>query len=192
MSAQPQTKLSDEEYLVIERAADFKSEFYNGEMFAMSGGSPGHALLGGAICAEFRTALKGSGCRSYNSDLRVRVARGGLYAYPDATVICGDLEYADGTTDVVTNPTVVVEVLSPSTEAYDRGFKSSEYRKIASLKEYAFLSQSEPRVEVYSRNDNGEWGVFSESVGLDAVCHFRSLDCAIRLADIYADFSFPI
>lgn len=191
MSAQAQTKLTDEEYLAIDRAAEFKSEFYGGEMFAMAGGSAVHSLLGIAIGAELRAVLKGSGCRTYNSELRVRVARGGLYAYPDTTVVCGELQYAEGTTDVITNPTVVIEVLSKSTEAYDRGFKSSEYRRIPSLKEYAFLSQTEPRVEIYGRNVDGEWGVFSEYVGLDATCRFASLDCRIRLADIYADVVFP-
>jgi Uma2 family endonuclease len=191
MSAQPQTKLTDEEYLAIEEKAEFKSEFYRGEMFAMSGGSPLHALLGNAIGAELRTALKGQNCRAYNSELKIRVAKGGLYAYPDASVVCGAIQYAEGTSDVITNPTVVIEVLSPSTEAYDRGFKSSEYRKIASLREYAFISQTEPRVEIYGRKSNGEWGEFSEYVGLDAVCLFHSIDCTVALSDLFDGITFP-
>jgi Uma2 family endonuclease len=190
MSAQPQTKLTDEEYLAIEEKAEFKSEFYRGEMFAMAGGSDLHALLGNAIGGELRSALKGRTCRAYNSELKVRVAHGGLYAYPDVSVVCGEVQFAEGTNKVITNPSVVVEVLSPSTEAYDRGSKSSEYRKIPSLREYAFISQVEPRVEIYGRKANGEWGEFSEYVGLGATCRFHSLDCAISLADLYDGVSF--
>jgi Uma2 family endonuclease len=190
MSGQPQTKLTDEEYLAIEETAEFKSEFYKGEMFAMAGGSDLHALLGNAIGSELRVALRGKDLRAYNSELKIRVARGGLYAYPDVSVVCGQVQYAEGTNKVITNPTVVVEVLSPSTEAYDRGAKSSEYRKIPSLKEYAFISQTEPRVEIYGRKSSGEWGEFSEYVGLDATCRFHSLDCSVSLADLYADVDF--
>jgi Uma2 family endonuclease len=191
MPVQPQTRLTDEEYLAIERAAEYKSEFYQGEMFAMAGGSSNHSELSGSIIATLWPAARAKRCHIYTSDLRVRVARGGLYAYPDATVVCGEPQYAEGTTDVVTNPTILIEVLSPSTEAYDRGFKSSEYRKLPSLKEYAFVSQAKPSVEIYGRNAQGDWGVFAEYVGLDASCRFFSLDCTIRLSDLYADFVFP-
>ena len=190
MSAQPQTKLTEEEYLAIEERAEFKSEFYRGEMFALSGGSLPHAEIGGTIIALLWPGVRAKGCKIYNSELKVRTQRGGLYAYPDATVVCGELQYAEGTTHVITNPTVVIEVLSPSTEAYDRGFKSSEYRKISSLKEYAFISQTEPRVEIYGRKSNGEWGEFSEYFGLDAAAKFHSLDCTISLADLYSGVSF--
>ncbi len=191
MSAQPQTKLTDEEYLAIEEKAEFKSEFYRGEMFAMSGGSPPHALIGGSIIALLWLAARAKGCKVYNSELKVRVARNGLYAYPDASVVCGEPQYAEGTTQVITNPAAVIEVLLPSTEAYDRGFKSAEYRKIPSLREYAFISQTEPRVEIYGRKANGEWGEFSEYVGLEAACRFHSLECTVQLSDLYSGVTFP-
>ena len=159
-------------------------------MFAMSGGSPTHALLANAIGSELRIGLKGKSCGVYGSDLKIRVSRGGLYAYPDVTLVCGELQFAEGTTHVITNPAIVVEVLSPSTEAYDRGFKSAEYRKIASLREYAFISPTEPRVEIYGRKPSGELGEFSEYVGLDAVCRFHSLDCTVSLADLYTGVTF--
>jgi Uma2 family endonuclease len=191
MSAQPQTKLTDEEYLAIEEKAEFKSEFYRGEMFAMSGGSPSHALIGGSIVALLWPGARAKGCRVYNSELKVRVAHGGLYAYPDASIVCGEPQFAEGPPHVITNPMVVIEVLAPSTEAYDRGFKSSEYRKIPSLQEYAFISQTEPRVEIYARKTTGEWGEFSEYVGLEAVSTFHSLECAVQLSDLYSGITFP-
>jgi Uma2 family endonuclease len=191
MSARPQTKLTDEEYLAIEEKSEFKSEFYRGEMFAMPGGSPLHSRLSSTIGSEIYATLKGGPCGIYDSNLKVRVERGDLSAYPDLTVVCGEPKYVEGTTQVITNPSVVIEVLSPSTETYDRGSKSSEYRKIASLHEYAFISQTELRVEIYGRKENGEWGEFSVYEGTQAVCKFHSLNCSVRLSDPYAGIVFP-
>jgi Uma2 family endonuclease len=190
MAAQARPQLTEEEYLAIELAAEYKSEFYRGEMFAMAGGSPRHALLGLAMGSELRARLKGSNCRVYSSDLRVRLAPSGFYAYPDVVVVCGALQFVPGTQDTITNPSVLIEVLSPSTEAHDRGFKSAQYRAVPSIKEYAFVWQGEARVEVYSRNADGEWGVFREFQGLNAVCRFPALGCEVPLADLYADVEF--
>jgi Uma2 family endonuclease len=189
MSAQPQPRLTPEQYLDAERAAEFRHEYYNGQIYAMSGGSYQHAQVIGNITGELHTSLKTRPCSVVPNDLRLRVSPDGLYTYPDVLVVCGEPKFADGRGDTVLNPALIVEVLSPSTEAYDRGFKSAQYRTIESLEEYALVSQAEPRVEVFRRQPGGHW-LLSEAVGLEAVCHFESLDCAVALAEIYAKVTF--
>jgi Uma2 family endonuclease len=185
MSAHAQSSLTPEQYLEIERAAEFKSEYYAGRMYAMSGASYPHGLIIGRLTSKLDAALEHGPCAVIPNDLRVRVLPRGLYTYPDIVVICGEPKFAHDQKDTLVNPTFVVEVLSPSTEAYDRGFKSSQYRKIESLQEYALVSQTEARLEVFRRQAGGGW-LLSEFAGLDAVSRFDSLGCEIRLADIYA------
>jgi Uma2 family endonuclease len=132
--------LTEEQYLEIERAAETKSEFRDGHMFAMAGASPRHALLGASVLAILRRQLP-PGCRAFSADLRIKVLAAGLYTYPDGSVICGPLEYFGGHRDVVVNPLLLVEVLSPSTEAHDRGKKFDWYRTIPSLREYLLIHQ---------------------------------------------------
>lgn len=189
MSAQAQPRLTPEEYLEAERSAEIRHEYYNGHIYAMSGGSYQHFQIIGNITAELHARLKQRPCAVGSSDLRLRVSPDGLYTYPDVIVICGDPRFADDRRDTLMNPALIVEVLSPSTEAYDRGFKSAQYRTVESLEEYALVSQAEPRVEVFRRQPGGHW-LLSEAVGLDAVCHFDCLDCAIPLSEIYAKVSF--
>jgi len=190
MSAQPQPRLTPEEYLEIERAAvDVRSEFYDGRMYAMSGGTHPHALIALNLGAELRSALKRGSCVVSGSDTRVRVSPQGLYTYPDLAVVCGEPKFADGRNDTLVNPILLVEVLSPSTEAQDRGFKAQQYRKVESLQEYALVSQVEPRVEVFRRQAGGSW-LFSEAVGMDSVCRFESVGAGIALAEIYSKVTF--
>lgn len=188
MAAHPQ-RMTPEQYLEIERAAEVRSEFYNGRMYAMSGGSYAHVLVIGNLAFALRSVLKSRPCSVATSDLRLRVSPGGLYTYPDVIAICGEPSFADDQKDTLLNPTLVAEVLSTSTEAYDRGFKSSQYRMIPSLQEYALVSQVEPRVEVFRRQGLGNW-LLSEYAGLDAVCGLESLGCQIPLADIYEKVTF--
>lgn len=185
MAAQHIPRLSPTQYLEIERAADFKSEYYRGEMFAVSGGTYAHALIGNNFSAELRSALKGHSCSAVGSDLRIRTGERGLYTYPDATVICGEPEFADGRKDTLANPFLIVQVLSKSTEAHDRGLKFAEYRLIDSLREYVLVSQTEPRVETFLRQPGGEW-IMTEFVGFESLCILRSLEITIPLAEIYA------
>jgi Uma2 family endonuclease len=117
-------------------------------------------------------------------DMRTSVAYAGLYTYPDIVVVCGEPQYADNRQDTITNPTLILEVLSPGTEAYDRGFKFAQDRKIESLQEYGLVSQAEARVEVFRRQPNGQ-RVFSDFAGLDATCIFESIECRVALAEIY-------
>ena len=126
-------RLSEAEYLAIERAAVFRSEFYDGEMFAMAGGSPTHSLIAGNLIRALGNRLQGGGCLTFNSDLRVKIEDSGLYTYPDVSVVCGELRFADAEEDTLVNPTLLAEVLSDTTEAYDRGEKFGHYRRIASL-----------------------------------------------------------
>jgi Uma2 family endonuclease len=189
MSAQAQARLTPEQYLAAERAAEFKHEYYNGQMYARPGGSFQHCLIAGNILGALHTELKTRPCGIGSSDLRLRVSPDGLYTYADVLAINGDPRFADDEQDTLLNPALIVEVLSPSTEAYDRGFKSAQYRTVESLEEYALVSQSEPRVEVFHRQPGGHW-LLSEAVGLEAVCHFESLDCAVPLSEIYAMVSF--
>jgi Uma2 family endonuclease len=190
MSAHAQ-RLSPEEYLAIERAAEFRSEYYNGHMYAMAGTSYRHALLVSNLVFVLRTELKGRRCSVMSNDLRVRVQPGGLYTYPDIVVVCGDPKFADDQRDTILNPALIMEVLSPSTEAYDRGFKASQYRTIESIQEYALVSQNEARIEVFRKQQGGDW-LFSESVALDAVCRLESLGLSLPLAAIYENITFAV
>jgi Uma2 family endonuclease len=184
MSAQPEPRLSAEEYLAIDRAATTRSEFYNGRMFAMSGGTHTHGRVIGNLSGELHAALKKTGCYVVPSDQRVRVGPNGLYTYPDIVGIFGKPEFADDQRDTLLNPALIIEVLSPSTEGYDRGFKASQYRTLPSLQEYAFVSQTEPRIEIFRRQPAGDW-LLAEYAGMDAVCRFTSVNCDLGLADVY-------
>jgi Uma2 family endonuclease len=189
MSAQAQPRLTPEQYLELERAAEFRHEYYNGRMYAMSGGSFPHVIVIGNLSSELRLALKKTSCIVATSDLRIRVSPNGLYTYPDIAVVCGPPKLLDGHKDTLLNPVLIIEVLSPSTEAYDRGFKSAQYRTLESLQEYALVSQTEPRVEVFRRQTSGDW-LLSEAVGIEAVCRFESVDASVALSEIYAKVPF--
>src|SRR6266849_2096693 len=189
MSAQPQPRLTPEQYLEIERAAEFRNEYYNGRMYAMSGGSHPHAIVIGNLAFALRSGLGKRPCLVTPIDLRVRVAPTGLYTYPDVVVVCGEPRYADDQRDTLLNPILLIEVLSPSTEAYDRGFKSAQYRTLESLQEYALVSQAEPRVEVFRRQDGGHW-LLSEFVGLEVACRFESVGASVALVEVYDKVTF--
>jgi Uma2 family endonuclease len=185
MASLPVTpQLTEEQYLQIEREAETKSEFHDGQMFAMAGGSPNHSLLANTIGALLHGQMP-HGCRTFNSDLRIKVASTGLYTYPDCSVICGDLQFAGDHRDVVLNPLLIVEVLSPSTEGYDRGKKFELYRTIATFREYLLVHQDRQRVEHYSRQDDGSWLLRDHAGTEDAVAIAR-LNIRIPLADLYA------
>lgn len=184
MSAHALPRITPEQYLAIERAAEIKSEYYDGQMFAMSGGTLPHALIGLNLGSAARNALQGRNCHAVNSDLRMRISPHGPFVYPDVTIYCGSAILADDYRDILLNPAVVFEVLSKSSEAYDRGFKFAQYRTIESLREYVLVSQTEPRMEVFLRQSDGSWNL-REFVGMDAVCHLAGIDCNIALADVY-------
>lgn len=153
------------EYRAAEVAGLTRHEYLNGEVWAMAGGTPEHSALAVAIGGELRNALRGKPCRVYSSDLRVRIGDAGLSTYPDASVVCGQLETAPDDKDAITNPVVLVEVLSEATEAYDRGAKWAHYRRIPSLREYVLVSQVEPLVEVFRRAESGRWELLEARAG---------------------------
>lgn len=193
MSSQPKTFLTPEEYLEIERASEFKHEYYAGEMFLMSGASEPHTLVNNNISGEFYVQLRRSRCRAYSNDLRVFIPRTGLYTYPDTIVVCGETRLVeDGHFDTLLNPTLIVEVLSPSTERYDRVKKFDHYRSVESLREYVLVAQDEPRIERFTRTDDGsdEWR-YAAANSLESTIDFASINCRLALADVYANVSFP-
>ncbi|HEV2855721.1 MAG TPA: Uma2 family endonuclease [Thermoanaerobaculia bacterium] len=191
MDAHRRPYLTPEEYLVIERQAEIRSEYLDGEMFAMTGGSFQHTLIIGNVAGELRQQVRRRGCKVCPNDLRVRVPTTGLYTYPDVVVVCGDPLLDDEHRDTLLNPTLIVEVLSPTTEAYDRGKKFEHYRTIDSLAEYVLVAQDEPRVERYLRQNGNSW-LFSEIKGLDARIPLRSIECELALAEIYDQVEFGL
>ena len=187
--ASPAQRLSESEYLAIERAADVKSEFYDGEMFAMSGGTRWHSLISANAGGELRQALKGSGCVVFESNMRLKVEATGLYTYPDVTVACEEQRFADNETDTLLNPTMIVEVISESTEKYDRGEKFRQYQQIASLKEYMLVSQHTPRVELFVREGGGTWRLL-QAEGLHGTISSPTLGVTLEMQEIFANVKF--
>lgn len=183
-------KLTSQEYLAIERAAGFKSEFFDGEMFAMAGTSKDHSIITVNLTGEFHAAFRGKVCQPFSSDLRVKVNANGLYTYPDLTIVCGPVDVEDEQADVLLNPTLIIEVLSPGTERYDRGKKFDLYRGLDSLKEYVLVSQDQYRVEQFLRGNGAEW-TYRVAFNKDDTVEFPSVGCSIPIKDIYARVVFP-
>ncbi|MEO5951329.1 MAG: Uma2 family endonuclease [Chloroflexia bacterium] len=178
-----------EEYLELERNAEYKSEYINGEIYAMAGASVDHITISSNLLAEIHQQLKGKPCRVFNSDLRIKVNPTGMYTYPDITAVCGTIRLEDTKQDTLLNPTLIAEVLSPSTEAYDRGEKFAHYRKLPSLQEYILISQDKILVERYIRQ--GEDWLLSAFSDPNATLNLTSINCAIPIASIYTDVDFP-
>jgi Uma2 family endonuclease len=172
------------DYVELEQASNVKHEFFKGEIYAMAGGTPDHAALCLAFGAELRARVA-SPCRAFGSELRIRVLATGLATYPDACVVCGPLERDPASHVTVTNPVVVVEVLSPSTEPYDRGAKFEHYKMLPSLQEYVLVSSQEPLVEVRRRGEADEWE--SEESRTGGTVRLRSLGCEIPVDEVYRD-----
>lgn len=179
-------QMTYEEYLAAERAGSTKHEYLRGEVFAMAGGTPTHAGLAMAVGVALSNGLAGRPYRVFGSDLRVRVDATDLSTYPDLTVVCGRLATAEIDGDAATNPVLIVEVLSDPTEAYDRGEKFAHYRRLPSLREYLLVSQHEPRLEAYAKNEEGAW-VLSEA-GSGQLLRLRSLEgVELSVDDLYRD-----
>jgi Uma2 family endonuclease len=186
VSSDPSTLLSEEEYLAIERQAEFRSEFYNGEMFAMTGASRQHNLIATNLVISLGNQLRTSPCNVYSSDMRVRVTSTRLFTYPDVVVTCGEEEFADDEQDTLLNPLVIFEILSNSTEAHDRGKKFEHYQNIDSLSTYVLVAQKAPRIERYVRQGGGRVWVYTEAHEPDAVVRIDAIGCDLRLEDVYA------
>ena len=189
MSALPKLILTPREYLAIERRADFKSEFFAGEMFAMAGASRDHNKVKDSLIAALRAAFRGGPCTTYSSDQRVLVDSTGLYTYPDIVVVCGPEKISPDDDETLVNPTAIIEVLSPSTEKYDRGAKFRNYKQIPSLQEYILVAQDEALIDRYIRQADGSWALIS-FVGLDDTLVFTSVLASVPLAEVYAGIAF--
>ncbi len=189
MSTQAKPWITPEEYLERERLAEYKSEYYRGEVFAMAGASLRHGRIVRNLAGELFQQLKNKKWEVFTSDLRLRVTATGLYTYPDVVVICGEPEVADDQKDTVVNPAIVIEVLSDSTKDYDRGQKFEHYRGIPSLREYLVIAQDHPHAEHYIRQPENRW-LLSETANLSDTLHLPAIDCTLPLAAIYDKVDF--
>ena len=189
MSTQSRSHLTPEQYLEIERKAEYKSEYIAGQMFAMSGASRAYNLLASNLLGLLHRQLLTSDCELYPSDMRVRVTRTGLYTYPDAVVVCDKPRFLDSSVDTLLNPTFVVEILSPSTEAYDLGRKFEHYSTIESLSEYLIVAHDRLHARLHTRQE-GRWLVKGAS-SLEETLELRSIGCRISMTDLYNKVELP-
>ena len=174
------------EFVANEEKSSTKHEWLDGVVYDMAGGTPDHSRLVLRVGSALLTQLRGKPCGAYSPNLGIRVLATGLLTYPDASVVCGSLERDPENRNAVTNPRVIVEVLSDSTEAYDRGEKFAHYRRIPSLAEYILVSQKEPRIEVWRRNVAGKWELAEEALA-GQTAHLASIECARSVAEVYTD-----
>jgi Uma2 family endonuclease len=186
--AQPAVKYcTEKEYLVFERNALDSHEYYKGEMFAMSGASFKHNLIESNLRSSLHNFLKDKNCNEFGSNLRIHIPSNTLYTYPDIIVICDKPEFTDEEFDTITNPAIIVEILSPSTANYDRGAKFDLYREISTLKEYVLVDSNTFHIVVYTRNDDGTW-TLSETKNLSDSINLHSINFTISVADVYDGF----
>ncbi len=188
MSTQPKT-FTEEQYLEIEREAEYKSEYFAGEMRAMAGANECHSLITVNLAAYLSQQFRDRPCRVYMSAMRVRIPATGLYTYPDVIAVCGEPKFRDEQRDTLLNPNLVVEVLSPSTEAYDRGRKFEHYRTIASVSEYLLVSSDRIQVDLYTRQADGRF-LLTYASDLDETLELQSVGCLIALSALYEKVEF--
>ena len=184
MSSQPKTNYTPEEYLALERSDPQRNEYFNGEIFAMGGASEKHNLIVGNVFASLHAQMRGKPCKVYSSDMRVKIDQTGLYTYPDVVALCSEAKFDDEQQDTLLNPAVIIEVLSKSTEGYDRGEKFAHYRQIDSLVEYVLISQDKNRIEHYVRQSDNQW-LMSEAVQPHERVELVSIQCTLLMADVY-------
>ncbi len=182
--------LTPEDYLFLERNAETKSEYFDGETFAMSEASEAHNLIVANLVMVLGLQVKLRPCKIYASDMRVKVQPSDLYTYPDVVVVCGKAEFGDEYVDTLINPTVILEVLSPSTEAYDRGRKFEHYRHLASVSDYLLISQHVRAIDHFVRQADGLW-LLAAYRGVDAVVIIDDIACELPLADVFDKLDLP-
>ncbi len=184
MSALPKHHWTEAEYLEFERTSESRHEYYRGEIFDMAGAKEAHIIIAANGVTSLNLQLRDHPCRVYQSDLRVQVSEIGFYSYPDIAVICGESQYADDKRDMIVNPILIVEVLSPSTENDDRGEKFRHYRNLESLQEYLLIAQNSHHIERYLRQETGDW-LLTDRTGLDKTLDLPSIKCTLALAEVY-------
>jgi Uma2 family endonuclease len=178
-----------EEYLAMEEVAEYRSEYFEGEIFAMAGGSPSHDRIASQCDRVIGSAIESKGCETFTSSMKVRIENSKAYYYPDLSVACGEAEFDENGIGALTNPVLIIEVLSKSTEGFDRGDKFQRYKQISSFREYVMIAQSKPQIDVFYKTDAGFWRIDNYE-GLDAVMELRSLGIQVKLADIYKRVKF--
>jgi Uma2 family endonuclease len=189
-AAQPVVKYTLAEYLAFEERSETKHEYYAGEIFAMAGASPTHNRLCFRLATLLGQRLEGSDCIGYTSDQKIWIAAAGLNTYADLTIVCGQAQYDPDHPILLTNPRVIIEVLSPSTMAYDRGEKWEFYQQLPSLLEYLLVWQDRAQIEQYSRQTDDSWR-YLRIVGLEESITLSSIGCALSLAEVYSNIEFP-
>jgi Uma2 family endonuclease len=187
MTVQPKHRFTAEEYLAMERVSEAKHEYIDDEIFDMVGASPRHNLISASIIIALGSQLQNRACFVYTSDQRIQASRKRGYMYPDITILCGEPNYFEGNT--LTNPTVIIEVLSPSTELYDLGKKWMHYQRIASLQDCLMIAQDKLEVDHYSRTSETSW-LMTQLSGADAVINLPSIGCTLALSDVYHKVTF--
>jgi Uma2 family endonuclease len=192
MESDEERYYSVEEYLALEEKASGKNEYFDGRIYAMTGASLNHAQMTMNVQVLLANRLRGRPCRAFNSDVSVLVSETGLYTYPDASALCGEPRFQEANSAILLNPSVIVEVLSPSTESYDRGEKYTHYKRMPSLREYVLIAQDRVRVERRTRGDDSaaEWGLLSLE-DLDAALDLASIGCTLALRDVYEHVELP-
>ena len=182
---------SIEDYLAYEEFSELKNEYLDGELYAMAGGTIPHNRISRSVVSEIYGKLKGKSCEVFNSDQRLMPSQAsGDFMYPDAMAVCGQIKTADIDPHSITNPVLIIEVLSDSTAAYDRGGKFHKYRQMESLQEYVLIEQGEPTIDVFRKNSEGIWQIVPRVEGLEGVLRLESLGIEVLLADVYADIEF--
>ncbi len=189
MSSQLKSRLTVEEYLAFERRSPKRHEYVDGEMFAMSGASERHNQIVVNIGGEIRTQFKGRACKVYTNDLRVRIAGTTRYAYPDVVALCGTGLFDDSEKDTLVNPNLIIEVLSVPTEAYDRGEKFENYRRVETCTEYVLVAQDKPHIEQFRKQPTGQW-LFTATSGIESTVELESVGCRLSFSEIYDKVEF--
>jgi len=187
--ALPKQVWTEAEYLAFERTSDTRHEYHQGEIFEMVGASLNHNRIVMNTAGSLFAQLLQRPCEIFSNDMRLKIPTTRLYTYPDIVAVCGEPQLADDEMDILLNPVLIIEVLSPSTETYDRGKKFQDYRTISTLQEYLLIAQDAHRVERFLRQSNGEW-LLTDAIGLDATLDLPSIGCSLALADIYQKIVF--
>jgi len=188
MSTQPKARFTPEEYLAIDRQSENKNEYFEGEIFSMTGASRRHNLISVNVATTLNNQLADRECEVYAGDMRVKVNATGLYTYPDVVVVCGDPQFEDKEVDTLLNPTVIIEVLSKTTEGYDRGDKFEQYRLIPSLVEVVLIAQDKHHIEDYRRQESNHWMLTETNNLLDKLM-LPTIGCELLLGEIYRKVS---
>lgn len=191
MAAHPTRKYTLEEYFDLERSTNERLEFWNGEVFSMSGGSDEHDQIEGNTYLLLRVGLRDRDCRVFTGNMRIKVPSLPPYRYADVSALCGKPIFETiGGVDTLINPALIIEVLSDSTEAYDRGDKFTHYKSVPSLREYLLIAQHRPHITQYTKEDDGSWS-YCEVNDLSANVHLSSVDCGLELREVYRNLTFP-